>query len=369
MFRIADGREHFYQWDLDRQIIVEDSSITEVHFCNRTDDCSLVVEVIDGLANVPNVILQKSFDIRVFGYDGKATRYDEAFKVKARTKPTDYVYTEVEIKRYEDLSKRIDEIEEKGFSEEVVDNAVKDYFEKNPISFDGYATEAYVDNAISNIPEVDLSKHALKSEVPTKVSQLQNDSKFITRDEVPQTDLSEYAKKSEIPDVSNFLTSVPSEYITESELNAKGYATEKYVDDAIASIDLPEGGGAPEVIYLNFNGIAGSWIRATEEQAAIFDRLASGEQLAIYIRETSAYAPVDIFVTNADNIYFVLHSTPWSSSSVQTQVVEFHANKYNGAWDIKENRHSLKTYVTADEVNTIVNDALEGIATAEGGAY
>lgn len=270
MFRIADGREHFYQWDLDRQIIVEDSSITEVHFCNRTDDCSLVVDVIDGLANVPNVILQKSFDIRVFGYDGKATRYDEAFKVKARTKPTDYVYTEVEIKRYEDLEKRLDEIEEKGFSEEVVDNAVNSYFEKNPISFDGYATEAYVDNAIENIdiPEVDLSKHALKSEIPTKVSQLQNDSKFITRDEVPQTDLSEYAKKSEIPDVSKFLTSVPSEYITESELNAKnyltsvpshyitesnlnsrdyvteselnskGYATEKYVDDAIANAQL-----------------------------------------------------------------------------------------------------------------------------------
>jgi hypothetical protein len=39
-------------------------------------------------------------------------------------------------------------------------------------------------------------------------------------------DLSEYAKKSEIPDVSDFITSIPSEYITESELNAKGYLTQ-----------------------------------------------------------------------------------------------------------------------------------------------
>jgi hypothetical protein len=75
-----------------------------------------------------------------------------------------------------------------------------------------YATEDYVDNAIGNIPEVDLSKHALKSEVPTKVSQLQNDSKYITREEVPNPDL--------------------SEYITNSALEAKDYATKKYVTDA-----------------------------------------------------------------------------------------------------------------------------------------
>lgn len=108
MFKIVDGRECFYQWDLDRQIEVEDATITEVHFCNRTDDCSLVVEVVDGVANVPNVILQKSFNVRVFGYDGKATRYDKVFEVKARSKPSDYVYTETEVKRWEDLEKRVD---------------------------------------------------------------------------------------------------------------------------------------------------------------------------------------------------------------------------------------------------------------------
>lgn len=112
---------------------------------------------------------------------------------------------------------------------EVVDAKAREDIEalKNAeVDLTGYATEAYVDNAIDNIPEVDLSKHALKSELPTKVSQLQNDSKFITREEVPETDLSAYAKKSEIPDVSDFITSIPSEYITESELNAKGYLTQ-----------------------------------------------------------------------------------------------------------------------------------------------
>ena len=82
--------------------------------------------------------------------------------------------------------------------------------------------------------EVDLTPYALKSELPTKVSQLQNDSRFITLEEVPATDLSAYAKKTDIPDVSGFITSIPSEYITESELNAKGYLTE---EDLPASID------------------------------------------------------------------------------------------------------------------------------------
>lgn len=282
MFRIADGRETFYQWDLDRQIIVDDPTIKEVHFCNRTDECSLVVEVEDleifadfkpisvlRTANVPNVLLQSSFDIRVFGYDGKATLHDEKFKVKARTKPSDYVYTEVEISRYEDLSKRIDKIEEEGVSQEAVDNAVNRYLEENPIgdvptkvseleNDAGYATEVYVDNAISNIPEVDLSKHALKSEVPTKVSQLQNDSKFITREEVPETDLSEYAKKSEIPNVSDFITSIPSEYITESELNAKGYSTfSGRYSDLIGKPDIPSTDGLAPVTYVDqkFNSI------------------------------------------------------------------------------------------------------------------
>ena len=69
----------------------------------------------------------------------------------------------------------------------------------------GLASETYVneyvENAIKDIPkeEIDLSGYATKDEVPTKVSQLTNDKGYIT--------------------------SIPSEYITETELNAKGYAT------------------------------------------------------------------------------------------------------------------------------------------------
>lgn len=134
MFRIVDGREYFYQWDLDRQIAVSDSSIVEVHFCNRTDDCSLVVEVNDGVANVPNILLQSNFDVRVFGYDGKATLHEKVFKVKARTKPADYTYKETEIKSYEYLENKIREIEEQGWSDEIVEKSVLEYCYANPLS-------------------------------------------------------------------------------------------------------------------------------------------------------------------------------------------------------------------------------------------
>lgn len=43
-------------------------------------------------------------------------------------------------------------------------------------------------------------------------------------------DLSNYYTKAQvdalIPDVSGFITDIPSEYVTETELNAKGYLTE-----------------------------------------------------------------------------------------------------------------------------------------------
>ena len=183
MFRIADGREYFYQWDLDRQVIVEDPSVKEVHFCNRTNDCSLVTEVIDGRANVPNILLQSSFDIRVFGYDGKATLHDKKFKVYARTQPADYVYTETAVKSIEEVLTAAEQVstittEFYEFVDEyklgLVDDGegnvelkavekeeggstgdLSDYYTKAE-------TDAKIEEVVAAIPEVDLSAYATK---------------------------------------------------------------------------------------------------------------------------------------------------------------------------------------------------------------
>ena len=109
MFKIYDGRSDFYQWDLNRQIVLSDPTINEVHFCNKTSDCSLVVAVYekDGLrlADVPNILLQTDWPIRVYAYCGDCyTKTSDTFKVIARTRPDDYVYTETEVKRWEDVA-------------------------------------------------------------------------------------------------------------------------------------------------------------------------------------------------------------------------------------------------------------------------
>lgn len=133
IFEILDGRQQFYQWDLDRQIKVNDESITQVHFCNRTDECSLCVEVVDGIANVPNILLQDDWNIRVYGFDKNYTKHCEVFKVVGRSKPSDYIYTETEVLSLQQIYEQIEEIK-KGVKPDLT----------------GYATVDYVDEAVSN---------------------------------------------------------------------------------------------------------------------------------------------------------------------------------------------------------------------------
>lgn len=151
MFKIYDGREQFYQWDIDRKLIVEDAAVSQVHFCNRTDDCSLVCEtyVEDGatVVNVPNILLQSDWRIRAYAYDGKHTLHEKCFDVIARTKPADYVYTETEILNFETLLSMIADIDENMAAE------VEKYLKENPPEVDltGYYTKTEVDAAIEQI--------------------------------------------------------------------------------------------------------------------------------------------------------------------------------------------------------------------------
>lgn len=178
MFKIQDGREYFYQWDIDRRLIVEDGSITQVHFCNRTDECSLVCEVYDEdglrLVNVPNVLLQDIWRINVFGYDGNYTKHSKRFDVFPRSKPASYVYTETEVLNYNTLLGRIEEVDE------VALRTVEEYLEANPpeVDLSAYATMAYVDEAVGN---VDMSGYYTKEEVNALVPDV---SGFQTEEEV-----------------------------------------------------------------------------------------------------------------------------------------------------------------------------------------
>ena len=111
----------------------------------------------------------------------------------------------------------------------------------------GYVTDTEMRTAIENASlgdEVDLTGYAREEDIPTRTSQLNNDSGFVNESFVTnkiseaqlsggEVDLSGYAttdmiptKTSQLTNDSGYITSIPSEYITENELNAKGYLTE-----------------------------------------------------------------------------------------------------------------------------------------------
>ena len=171
MFKILDGREHFYQWDLDRKLIVEDASINQVHFCNKTDDESMVVEVRDEdgkrVADVPNILLQDVWRICAYGYDSNYTKHMARFDVVARSKPQSYVYSETEVLNYNTLLERINKVDED------IEDVVEEYLEANPPQVDltGYATEEYVNEAVGaiDIPTVpDVSEFITMEDVEDK---------------------------------------------------------------------------------------------------------------------------------------------------------------------------------------------------------
>lgn len=134
MFKLLDGRKEMFQWDLDRKLIVEDANINEVHFCNRTDECSLVVEtyVEDGLtlANVPNILLQTDWKINVYAYDEKYTKHSAVFKVVGRTKPADYIYTETELKEYNAFADDVEQLQKDTEALEKADTKLAVEIEK-----------------------------------------------------------------------------------------------------------------------------------------------------------------------------------------------------------------------------------------------
>lgn len=99
MLTLNDGRSELWQWDTGRKLTV-DADCTQVHFSNKLLGRSIDVDVIDGVANIPDVILQTDKDFTAWAFVGSAkngyTKISKVFKVNKRNKPADYVFTPVE---------------------------------------------------------------------------------------------------------------------------------------------------------------------------------------------------------------------------------------------------------------------------------
>ena len=99
---------------------------------------------------------------------------------------------------------------------------------------EGLTTEQI--NQLTSAYEHSQTPHVSADDIPTNISDLTNDSGFITSipsEYITETELetkgyltehqslTDYAKKTDIPDVSDFLTEVPEGYVTDTKLSTE----------------------------------------------------------------------------------------------------------------------------------------------------
>lgn len=142
MLTLNDGRSELWQWDTGRTINVP-ADCSQVHFSNKVFGRSIDVDVVDGVANIPDILLQTDKDLTAWAFVGEAengyTKISKVFKVNKRNKPADYVFTPTDQTTLGEILDRIEDLENRpcmDISKEEIQNAVNSYLEKNPVSIE-----------------------------------------------------------------------------------------------------------------------------------------------------------------------------------------------------------------------------------------
>ena len=152
MLDLNDGRDELWQWDTGRTLIV-DYDCSQVHFSNKVFGRSIDVNVANGVAIIPDVLLQTDKDLNVWAFSGTAengyTKISKTFKVNRRNKPADYVFTPPDQTSLEEIKERVSYLESMQ-DPGAIKNAVEDYLKKNPV-------EAPVQSVNGKIGKVELT--------------------------------------------------------------------------------------------------------------------------------------------------------------------------------------------------------------------
>lgn len=94
---LDDGRTELWQWDTGRKIVVDDKSVSEVHFSKYSSNQAITREVVNGKAEIPNFLLQDTHAVTVYAYAGSVengyTMAEKTFDVVKKPKPANYVGT------------------------------------------------------------------------------------------------------------------------------------------------------------------------------------------------------------------------------------------------------------------------------------
>lgn len=130
MITLSDGRKDLYQWDTGRELLIS-VECNFAHFSNGRYKRTMDVEVKEGKARIPDELLQDARKLKVYVFVGDAdngyTKLERAFKVIARPKPSEYVFTPTELIDLRELAKRVDELSKNIGAE------IEAYLKENPI--------------------------------------------------------------------------------------------------------------------------------------------------------------------------------------------------------------------------------------------
>ena len=183
-------------------------------------------------------------------------------------------------------------------------------------------------NDLTDQPTIpSLDGYAKTSEIPTKVSQLDNDEKFLK--EVP----SEYITATEL-ESKKYLTSVPEEYVTDEELIAKGYLTEHQSLDGYAK--------TTDLFSKSYNDLTDKPdIPTVPTQVSAFNNDAG--YLTSYT-ETDPTVPSHVKAITTDDI------SSWNSKST-----------FSGSYNDLDDKPDLNNYVTTEQFETALGDYINAI--------
>lgn len=143
---LDDGRTELWQWDTGRKIVVDDKSVSEVHYSKYSSTKAITREVINGKAEIPNYLLQDTHDVTVYAYSGSIengyTMAEKTFNVIKKPKPANYVETEEDKAILAKLKEEIGDLSE--LQTEAKDNLVSAI---NEAAASGGGTSDFVVNA------------------------------------------------------------------------------------------------------------------------------------------------------------------------------------------------------------------------------
>lgn len=145
---LDDGRTELWQWDTGRKIVVDDKSVSEVHYSKYSSTQAITREVINGKAEIPNFLLQDTHAVTVYAYSGSiengCTMAEKTFNVVKKPKPANYVETEEDKAILAKLKAEIGDLSE--LQTEVKDNLVAAINEAKSIAGYGvkYIAEGYI---------------------------------------------------------------------------------------------------------------------------------------------------------------------------------------------------------------------------------